>query len=88
MSNIHTDEDGFEYEGDLLELIDSGVLEGDVMDEEDNLVSVVFTMEELKELSTYLGVIANQVHPQVAASLPPVYQQLIDFGREATVGRE
>lgn len=85
MSNTHImDEHGYEYEGDLLDLIeqDPEAIEGNVMDEEDTIVSVVFTIQELKQLGAFLEAVLH-VNPYLGDMSPQIIQQVIDFAREA-----
>lgn len=86
MSNAHTDANGFEYDGDLLDLIDQDpeAIEGDLMDEDDAIVAVTFTLLELKHLGAFLEAVLH-VSPSLGDLCPPVVQQVIDFAREATV---
>lgn len=76
MSNTHTDTDGFEYEGDLLDLLD----ENPYAAEDDGLVLIALTREELEMLGSFM---ASVITP---ATVPAVWQQVIDFAREATAG--
>lgn len=77
MSNVHTDENGFEYDGDLIDLIDEAEIEYDDLDD---LVVIALTKAELEALGSFM---ASVITP---ATVPAVWQQVIDFAREATAG--
>lgn len=73
MSKNRIDPEGFAYEGDLLDALD--VIEnGDLEDEE--IVLISFTHEELAELSAFLD-----FHVSIDLA-PAVVYQVIDFARE------
>lgn len=80
-----TDPMGFEYESDLLDAAVDNITDSDpYAAEDDGLILIALTREELEELGSFL---ASIITP---ATVPAVYQQVIDFAREATAnaGRE
>ena len=76
MSKTRIDPDSFEYDGDLLDLLDDSPFS-----EDDGIVAVAFTHEELSELGGFLLAMLT-MGPSLEQSAPAVVHQVIDFARE------
>lgn len=76
MSKNRTDPDNFEYDGDLLDL-----LEDSPYAEDGDLIFITFTHEELGELGGFLLAMLT-MGPSLEQSAPAIVHQVIDFARE------